>query len=345
MEENKKILLLGYLGYVDNQIDGQTVKTRLIKEILENNYKKFEYIDTQNLKKNIFYLVKIVIEVFKANKIVIMPGKNGLKIIFPLVYFISKLKKNEIYYVVVGGWLVEFIKNKKILKRLLKKIEGIYLEIPELSLNMKKLGFFNCKILYNFRKIENEKINSIVKNKFKLVFFSRVTEEKGIFDLIKAIKEIRNIDIILDIYGPIKNEFKEELIKKISGDNRIKYKGILLENKIEILSEYSIMVFPTYYEGEGFAGVIIDSYMAKLPILASNWKYNKDFVIENKTGKLYKVRCIEDLKEKIIYFYNNKEEISKMKQNIEIELKKYDYEIVKSFLINEINSNNIERKT
>ncbi len=37
----------------------------------------------------------------------------------------------------------------------------------------------------------------------------------------------------------------------------------------------------------GFAGTLIDAMAAGVPVIASNWKYNPEIVIENVTGRIY----------------------------------------------------------
>ena len=48
----KKVLVIGAFGYECNQLDGQTIKTRSVYQILKERYKgKHSYIDTLQLKK------------------------------------------------------------------------------------------------------------------------------------------------------------------------------------------------------------------------------------------------------------------------------------------------------
>lgn len=47
------------------------------------------------------------------------------------------------------------------------------------------------------------------------------------------------------------------------------------------------MVIPTYYQGEGFPGTILDSYIFGVPVIVSKCKYNSEMIKEGKTGKLF----------------------------------------------------------
>ena len=53
------------------------------------------------------------------------------------------------------------------------------------------------------------------------------------------------------------------------------------DKSVDVLKDYFALLFPTYYEGEGFAGTLIDAYSAGVPVIASDWKYNSELVNEN----------------------------------------------------------------
>ena len=60
------------------------------------------------------------------------------------------------------------------------------------------------------------------------------------------------------------------------------------EDGYNTLAQYNVMLFPTFWPGEGFPGVLIDALMAGLPVIASDWHFNSDIVQEGLTGKIIK---------------------------------------------------------
>lgn len=91
-----KVLVVGNYGYYSNELDGQTVKSRNIYEMLHRNTNDVSYFDTDSFKiskLNIFKLFKAVI--FSKN-IVIIPAGNFLKNIFPFIFLISKMLRMNI---------------------------------------------------------------------------------------------------------------------------------------------------------------------------------------------------------------------------------------------------------
>jgi len=75
------------------------------------------------------------------------------------------------------------------------------------------------------------------------------------------------------------------------------------------------MLFPTFWVGEGFPGIIIDAYIAGLPIIASDWNLNGEIIDEKETGFIIKKKDSIQLKDKMKYFIKNPEEIIRIGNN------------------------------
>lgn len=322
-----KILIIGNFSSssTKEEVNGQTIKSDLVYQALKNLNYSLEKINTKDLSVRI--LLKKIKEV---DKIIFMLGINGMRFLFPILFLFSKIYKKDMYYIVIGGWLDDFVKKNKIHKFLLLNIKKILVECSGMKVQLEKRNFKNIEVLYNFKNIifkieEDYKLNS--KN-FNIVFFSRIIREKGIFELIEAIKQINNISVNLDIWGPLDLKDEEKyFFSLIEKSPNIKYKNILKKNIYKTLNKYDLLIFPTYYSGEGQAGVIIDSFIANVPILASNWKYNKEFIIDGKTGFLYDINAKGDLIEKINFILKNKEKLLVIRKNIQKEKEKYTEEV------------------
>ena len=53
----------------------------------------------------------------KCEHVVILPAQNGVKVFIPLFVFLKNFRK-KLHYIVIGGWLPNFIEKKKFLKGL-----------------------------------------------------------------------------------------------------------------------------------------------------------------------------------------------------------------------------------
>jgi len=330
----RKIFICGNFGYKNNQVDGQTVKTRQLKDILMSKLgeKNVSFVDTSYAKLTPFRtFISIRRNAKNCSHLIILPGKNGLKV---LLLFYIKWKKRfniDVRYMVIGGWLPQFFNGNKYYLGLCKKLDAIYVETKLMKEKLLDMGLTNVFVFPNFRRIDFEitKINKMGLP-FKLIYFSRVAKEKGVELAIEAVERIsrNNKLVILDIYGPIQNHYGETFEKILAkAKDIISYKGILEpsgNNIYEVLSKYDLMILPTYCETECFPGAIIDSYISGVPVLTSNWQYSNEIIKENLTGKLFFSQDIVDLTDKLEFMINNPDLIYKMKKNCLEEAKKYD---------------------
>ena len=168
---NKKtVCIIGHFGFAKNLLNGQTVKTKIITKELEKQLGKEEVlkIDTHGGKKKMLQLIfQLPVTMKNVKNIIMMPAHNGIRFFAPLLVFFNSFFHIKLHYVVIGGWLPEFLENKKRLQKNLKKFDGIYVETNTMKVNMEKLGFSNIYILPNCKELkilkENElDINSVV---------------------------------------------------------------------------------------------------------------------------------------------------------------------------------------
>lgn len=290
----KKVCVIGHFGVGENLSNGQTIKTKIITEALINRLGENEVIkiDTYGGKKNLIKSPFQVINAYKnAKNIIILPAHNGLRIYTPLLSFFRHFfKKRKLHYVVIGGWLPDFIKSKRLLKKQLKKFDCIYVETDSMKIALKDQGFNNVVVMPNCKKLpplaESELVYS-TNEPYKLCTFSRVMKEKGIEDAVNAVKAVNEhfgrTVFELDIYGQVDSN-QTEWFEKLSLNfpTYIRYGGLVpFDKSVDVLKDYFALLFPTYYEGEGFAGTLIDAYSAGVPVIASDWKYNAELVNEN----------------------------------------------------------------
>ena len=302
-ESMKKVLYIATTADKRNRLDGETIKCRLLKEYLEEIEDiKILSVDTDNWKKHIIKLVfLILINFLKCDTIIVSSADNGAHIV---LNFFRKIKtKKNIYYFVIGGSLAKNIKEKKWNINSYNNLEHIYAESNILKEELNKLNINNVDVLNNFRKVSNFNNQYEKSETVKFVYFGRVIKEKGVEEAIKLIKRLNkeNYNCTLDIYGQCKKTYLEIIQKEF--DQNIKYNGeIKPDNKTEyeILSQYDIFIFPTEYPGECLPGALIDCYIAGLAVIASNWKYAKEYIEENENGKIFEYQNYEDMYKKTL---------------------------------------------
>ena len=139
-----------------------------------------------------------------------------------------------------------------------------------------------------------KKLN-IPNNSVVFLFVGRLKKEKGVFELVKAFKNISrtNDNVFLLIVGPDENKLTNELTKIL--DSSLKYtKFIGFTKTPEIYMMASdIFVMPSYREGFGTS--TIEAASCGIPAIGSNIYGLSDSIKDGETGVLVNVYSEKDL--------------------------------------------------
>ena len=173
---------------------------------------------------------------------------------------------------------------------------------------------------YPFKSLisSSEKIE---KETYDCVFFARITKDKGIEDLIKAISLVREEipDILLKIIGggyniSYKNFLLDE-IKKRNLNSNITFLGFIptQEDVHRIVAGAKITVLPTY--NDVLPGTIIESLRMGIPVVAYSANGVVDFNSELEIIKLVNVGDINGLANLIVKLLKDKGIREKMSIN------------------------------
>ena len=285
-----QFFVLGYFGYESNQLDGQTVKTRDVYRLIQEQFpNKVGYYDTQKYKVSRLSLIKMFSQVCRCRTLIYLPAYGNLKNIFPILYILSVLFRFKIHYFVVGGWLREFLTNLPIHRYMLKHISGIHVETKRLKSELEEYyKFKNVDIFPNFRFFEYDP-KRFDCEKLRLVFMARVNKMKGldwIFELADYILSQGLQDkFSLTFYGPLNNEDTEYFEDNINKYSFVEYRGELQPKDIhKTLSQYDVMLLPTHYYTEGLPGSVVDAYISGIPVIVTEWKHSREFVEDGVAG-------------------------------------------------------------
>lgn len=320
--------VLGHFGEGANLLNGQTVKTKIITEELQNQLGRDQVlkIDTHGGWK---ILLKAPFQVFRALKngtnVLIFPAHNGLRVYAPLLALEKCFfKKRKLHYVVIGGWLPQFLKKRQSLAKILKKFDGIYVETNTMKCALEGQGFDNVFVMPNCKKLTVLSKEELVYPEgapYKLCTFSRVMKEKGIEDAVHAVTAGNTAlgyqAYSLDIYGQVdasQTEWFEAL--KQSFPAGISYCGCVDANQsVGVLQNYFALLFPTRFYTEGIPGTIIDAYAAGIPVLSTKWESFSDLVDEGVTGLGYDLGDTDKLTKMLCEIAQNSATVLAMKEN------------------------------
>jgi glycosyltransferase involved in cell wall biosynthesis len=336
-----KILVLGYFGYQNNKLDGQTIKTRNVYTLIKREHDNFHvsYFDTQCVDVKFWAIFKMFFKIIRSSTIIYLPAQRNLKLIFPIIFVLSKIFNIKINYIVVGGWLFEFLKNRRLYCFMMKRINSICVETDFLvnSLNL----LLNREVLKipNFRLHDFKRRPMKISSKKRLVFLARITPEKGterVFQLCDFLIK-KEIDFEFDFYGQISSKYEHTFLSKVEQYSCINYKGFLLPEDIyDTLCMYDVLVLPTSYEGEGFPGTILDAYIAGIPVVASNWKNIPEFIDEGQTGYCFELSDLNTFYNIVEKILSDEDLLNYLKSNAYLKSKDYSdskaLEIIKKII-------------
>lgn len=323
----KKASVIGLFCTGQTVADGQSVKTRIVTQELEKalGVEQVCRVDTYGWKKN---PVKLLINCFKAvctsSNVVFLTDEGGIKVFPWLLRCINIFHRRRIHYVVIGGWLVPFLKKHALLRACLKKLDNIYAETTEMRKGLESAGFSNVSLLPNSKNLTPLKEEQLVfsyQAPYPFCTFSRVMREKGIADAVDAIKTVNaqfgRAVCTLDIYGqvdPGQTTWFEDLQKAFPAE--VRYCGVInYDQSVEVLKDYFALLFPTEFFTEGVPGTIIDAYAAGVPVVAARWESFTDVVDDGITGIGYPFGKQDCLAEVIMSIVDHPELVNGMKIN------------------------------
>ena len=202
-------------------------------------------------------------------------------------------------------------------KFILKNADVVLFNSREnLDLYKNRFPMISEKFYYLNNIVEDTKNQPFKEKVSKLngVVVSRLTHNKGIDVLIRAMNELDDRKIKIDIYGV--GEEYQNLSNLISNESvSIKKDPVNMEN---IWTNYSFFVLPS--RKEGMSNVLLEAQYNNLFSIVSDCKTgNKEIIEMTKNGVIFESENYKDLKNKLINFsmskYNHNESQQKIIQN------------------------------
>lgn len=343
-----KVGVIGRFGFGKTLLNGQVIKTKSVVSAIADalGEENILQVDTYG---GIKALLRLPFQCFGAltrcRNLLIMPAHKGIRVVAPLLAVMNLLFRRKLHYVVIGGWLNEMIKGKPFLTWCLKRFDWIYVETASLKAGLQERGFSNAVVMPNCKDLpvlDESQLVYVKEEPYPLCTFSRVIKEKGITDAVEAVcyanKQLGKTAYSLDIYGQIDDRqaaWFEQL--EDSFPDFVHYSGAVpFDKSVETLKRYFALLFPTYYDGEGFAGTIIDAFSAGVPVIASSWKYNAEIVSEEITGALVPPRDPQALAAKLLEIHDCPEKWNSMKEKCLNQAHSYSPKIVFETLLSRL---------
>ena len=305
----KKILLLGSLPNENEpaSFGGATVLFKSLKEYFDRkniNYKLIlltKYGRSSTIANYCNVLFSLLANVFNSSIIFINVSGRGFYVLVPILLTISKIFKKKVVVRLFGSnfkevYQNEFLKLKFLVHKIISFSDVIIVETKQ------NISFFkdkNAKSLFQLPNVRKKR-NVMVSNNFskRFVFISHVKTSKGVDDIINAALFLDS-SYTIDVYGPVMDNYNVSAFN----NSNVKYKGALHpEEVINTLLNYDVVVLPTFYQGEGHPGILVEALSIGMPIIATNWSAIPDIVEDTFNGLLIPTKNPDLLAKAIRHF-------------------------------------------
>jgi len=143
-----------------------------------------------------------------------------------------------------------------------------------------------------------------------LLYFGRLSPEKGVYELLRAMARLPHIPVVIAGDGPDRPRL-ESLARELNL-NQVLFAGMVQGEKLQkLIAGCSFSVFPSHaYETLGKS--ILESYAWGRPVIASDLGSRRELVQHGVTGLLYPDGDREQLAHSIAFLFDRPELIQKM---------------------------------
>lgn len=171
------------------------------------------------------------------------------------------------------------------------KISKKVLPLNENSLSFAKKYTDKAQIIPNFiEKVYVDEVSAREELR-NIAFVGRVTEDKGVIELVNAAKGIEGVNFY--IIGPDENS----ILADCNEENIIKVGPKPHDEVLEILKDMDALILPSY--SEGFPLVVLEAMACGLPIISTPVGSVPD-MIGDEGGVLIKLKDSESIKEAVL---------------------------------------------
>jgi glycosyltransferase involved in cell wall biosynthesis len=272
--------------------------------------KKMDGFKFEKVSRSLSILPRYLYEISRCDAVLVFANDLFAVTLVPLLLFLAKLFRKPFYLKPVGASLDLFLKaQKKVLRNyllfVLRGTDGILTQTRLLKEDLNKLGCTNARYLPGCRTLP-----AIIpapkqaSSELRLIFLAHIIRPKGplvLLDALKIISESGEAHVKCDFYGPIIDDIREEFLEELKSVPIAHYCGIAEAGTgAQLISQYDVLVLPTYYDTEGHPGVLIEAMHAGVPVLSTLVRTFPELITNGKNGFLVPPQDSHALAEAIV---------------------------------------------
>ena len=303
----KQVIFVGWVRAGKPPVDGETTKNQNIIAELKK-YCKVTVLDFYQKNRHPWIYLQALRAFIAQPKATIILSTSAKNVYGMLRLFKALHLHREIIHWVVGGAFGKHVQQGRFRAGVFNYVKFNLVQCQGMIDELRSAGVTNAKFVSNFKPInyypdlEKALSQRSQSTKTRFVFLSRIMADKGCNYILAAAKLLNDKGYAdrytIDFYGKVDVGYKETFERGVEAFDNIRYHGLLnLKRKDEYdeLATYHAMLFPTYWKGEGFAGVFIDAFIAGIPVLTSDWAHNTEAIKNDELGIIYPVHDVKAL--------------------------------------------------
>lgn len=308
--KNIHILLIGPVTNVQEKlVGGATISFGYLIDYLKREKAAFTLVNTQKYfgwKKifNPFYiLISVLLSAISTDVIFLNSSRGGTRFLAPLLFIIAKLFSTKFVFRPFGGNIKDYTQSynniqKWIFRQTILKSDIFFLQTKELMQHYENKDAQTLQLPTSRDEPDKNLLRGNHPYRKRFVYLGYVNSFKGM-DYILEAAELLGKEYTIHVYGPVMDEKYQERFKIQKGI----YQGILKKEEVlKTIREYDVLILPTFYEGEGYPGAIIEAYSLGLPVISTNWKAIPEIVVQHETGLLIEPQSTTELITAIKHF-------------------------------------------
>lgn len=255
-----------------------------------------------NLSQAWRIIVEFTRKIRHADSILLF-GSNGFAVsITPILLTICRIVRKPCYLRIFGGSLDQYFEEIPWLLRCLllftlRRLDGLIVQTELLHRYFRvRVGADKVHFIPSYRHLDQDIHDLSFQRRpkrgdsLKLAFFGIIKEEKGVFILLDSLQQIQDTvqcQVHCDLYGLIPPGLETRFQEALVNVKNTSYKGELEWTQvIPTLSTYDVLVHPTFYQGEGQPGVLIEAMVAGVPVITTNFRSIPELITDGVNGLL-----------------------------------------------------------
>ncbi len=254
-----------------------------------------------NLRQALRVIVGVARNLRQADVMIVFASNGHLVSLGPVLLLLARISRTPCHLRVFGGSLDRFIESKppavrRLADATLKRYAGVIVQTELLRAHFaEQLGTDRVHLVPGYRKPLTEEADPAPVHRtgssdvLRLVFVGIIKETKGVLVLLEALSQLQaaGTKVACDFFGTLHEPVRATFFEEVDHLERVSYRGELdWRDVVSTMATYDALVLPTFFDGEGHPGVIIEAKLAGIAVVSTDHRSIPELVTDGFDGLL-----------------------------------------------------------